>query len=81
MAYLPRLSAPPILVRESGGFPLITEQSNPSDSIGTRRKDAPKRVENRRVPESVGVVPVASGEAGEDMILPVLSTIILGIVH
>ena len=53
----------------------------PSDRIGTRRGDALKRGENTRVPDRRDIVPIAPDEAGEDMVLPVFSTIILGLAH
>jgi hypothetical protein len=40
-----------------------------------------KRDENTRVPDKYGIVRIAPDEAGEDMALPVFSTIILGIAH
>ena len=46
-----------------------------------RRRDAPKRAENTRVPDRKGVVRIASGEAGEDMALPVFGIANLGISH
>ena len=52
-----------------------------SDMVGMRREDAQKRDENTRVPDRRSIVPIAPDEAGEDMVLPVFSTIILGIVH
>ncbi len=52
-----------------------------SDRVGTHQGDAPKRVENTRVPARKGAFRIAPGEAGEDMALPVFSTIILGIAH
>jgi hypothetical protein len=52
-----------------------------SGRIGTRRKDAPKRAENKRVPERRSVVPIASGELGADMALPVFDIANLGISH
>jgi hypothetical protein len=48
---------------------------------GTCRRDALKRGENTTVPERRGIVPITPGEAGEGMVLPVFSTIILGIAY
>ena len=47
--------------------------------IGTRREDAPKRVENIRVPDRWGVVRIAPGEAREDMALSVFGIANLGV--
>lgn len=45
------------------------------------RRDAPKSDEHTRVPERKGVVPIAPGELGEDMALPVFDIANLGIAH
>src|SRR5438874_13707256 len=46
-----------------------------------RRRDAPKSDEHTRVPGRKGVVPIASGEPGADMALPVFDIANLGISH
>jgi hypothetical protein len=67
--------------RVSRHFHLITGQSNPSDRIGMRRRDAPKSDEHTRVPERKGVIRIAPGGTGEDMALPFFDIANLGISH
>src|SRR2546425_3432348 len=60
------------VVREPGTLH-FGHSAIPSGWIGTRRGDAPKRDENTRVPDGLGVVGVAPGEAREDMTLQFLA--------